>query len=623
MRLRPHFAAGMFVPPAIVIVLLAVVFTGTRISNGVRAYVGGESLWSKAQKEGVASLYRYAATGDERDFADYRLAQRTPDADRRAREELQGSSPDPAAAREAFIGGGNHPDDAGEMVWIFRYFAWAPYFSNAIRIWGEADAARDALEVEAQALHRMIQAGTSTLDERREQLERIAAVDGELTVLERDFSATLADGARWIIGVKVLIVSATGILLIVLGMLGVGRLGREERRALESERARIVERESAEAVLRERDEQLRQAQKLEAVGRLAGGVAHDFNNLLTVIQGNLDLVRSTPGADPEFGEALNDAARAADRAAGLTAQLLTFSRRQVAQLRVLQLNEVVAETRSMLLPVIGEGIQLDTELDDTIPPVEADPGQLSQVILNLVLNARDAMPGGGRVMVRTRAIPDWTILEVVDQGEGMDAETRERIFEPFFTTKRVGKGTGLGLSTVYGIVSTLGGSIDVRSAPGEGATFSVRLPSRSWPEVADEALVAVAIAVEGEAVVVVEDEPTVRKLATRVLERSGYRVFAAASGEEALEILGDPARPVQLVLSDVVMPQMGGRALASAMRARGIRTPVLFMSGYTANADPLLCPSGRPAQLLGKPFTPAELARAVRSVLDGAREAAD
>ncbi|MBL8996102.1 MAG: response regulator [Gemmatimonadetes bacterium] len=618
MRVRLPFAPGLLLPPTIVIVLLAVVFTGTRVSNGVRAYVGGESLWSKAQKEGVAALYRYSTTRDEADYEAYRLAQRIPDADRRAREELQGPSPDPEVARLAFIEGGNHPADAVELVWIFRWFAWAPYFRDAIRIWGEADDARDELDVQAQALQVLIRSGTSTLEERRAMLTRIAEVDSRLTRLESDFSATIAAGARWVNRAGVLVVSATGLLLIVLGMLLMGRVGREQRRAIESERARAADRVHAEAALREREEQLRESQKLEAVGQLAGGVAHDFNNLLTVIQGNLELVRSAPEQDPELAEALDDALRAADRAAGLTAQLLTFSRRQVSQRRILQLNEIVSETRSMLQRVIGEGVRLATDLDATLPPVEGDPGQLSQVILNLVLNARDAMPKGGEILVRTHARPGWSVLEVVDTGEGMDEATRARIFEPFFTTKKVGKGTGLGLATVYGIVTALGGSIDVRSAPGQGSTFSIRLPAREWPDPGDDPIHEDDSADADEAILVVEDEPSVRALATRILEGRGFRVHTATNGEEALTVLADPGRPVQLVLSDVVMPEMGGRALSVAMRARGLRIPVLFMSGYTADADPLICPSGRPAQLLGKPFTPAELARRVRAVIDGA-----
>ena len=622
MRFRLPFASGLLVPPAIVIVLLVVVFTGTRVSNGVRAFVGGESLWSKAQKEGVAALYRYAATGDEADFDAYRRAQRIPDADRVARLELQSTSPDAAVARNAFIDGANHVDDAGEMVWIFRYFGWAPYFRDAIRIWGEADSARDELDLEARELRSLLRAGSSDLSDRRVLIDRIAIVDARLTVLESDFSSTIADGARWVIRVKVLIVSATGILLIVLGMLLVGRLGREQRRALESERARAAERELAEATLRVRDEELNQARKLEAVGRLAGGVAHDFNNLLTVIQGNLDLVRAEPSTSPDLAEALADAARASERAAGLTAQLLSFSRRQVAQVGLLQLNEIISESQRMILRVIGDGVRMRTELAPDLPPVEGDRGQLSQLLLSLVMNASDAMPSGGTVRIRTHRANEWAILEISDDGVGMNDETRARIFEPFFTTKSVGKGTGLGLATGYGIVSSLGGTIDVRSAPGLGSTFTVRLPARTWPTPSKELLPVRANVDGSEAVLVVEDEPSVRTLVARSLTARGYQVHIASHGEEALAVLRDASVTIHLVVSDIVMPVMGGRALASAMRAAGSTTPVLFMSGYTAEAEPLVCPSGRPARLLAKPFTSAALAERVRALLDEARAAA-
>ena len=405
------------------IVLLAVVFAGIRVSSGVRAYVGAESLWSKAQKQGVASLYRYAVTRDEADFEAYRRAQRIPDADRRARLELQGERQDRGVAVVGFIEGGNYPSDATVMVWVFQHLGNAPYVRQAIE------------------LRRLIRAGTPMGPELGLALDRIAAVDERLTHSESNFSATLADGARW------------------------------------------------------------------------------------------------------------------------------------------------------LNRVIGEGIALVTQAEDHLPPVEADPGQLSQVILNLVLNARDAMPHGGEVRIRTYARPaaapksssesppassgGWTVIEVTDQGAGMEEEVRERIFEPFYTTKEIGKGTGLGLATVYGIVANLGGLIEVRTAPGAGSTFTVRLPSRAWPD--PTAL------------------PRLLSSATRAPESISCSLMWSCLS-------------------------WGGRALSLAMRERAHLVPVVFMSGYTADADPLLCPTGERAELLAKPFAPADLAAVVRRVLDRSRD---
>ena len=394
----------------------------------------------------------------------------------------------------------------------------------------------------------------------------------------------------------------------------------------------VTERKRAQDALRETEEQLRQAQKLEAVGRLAGGVAHDFNNLLTVISGYSEMTLRGLEADSPLCHRVEEIRRAAARAASLTSQLLAFSRKQVLQPMALDLNAVVSEMEKMLRRLIGEDVHLVTVLDPTLSRVKADPGQIVQVLMNLAVNARDAMPQGGKLTVETRNVYlDETyarrhvavtpgrhvMLAVSDTGVGMDAETQAHIFEPFFTTKEVGKGTGLGLSTVYGIVKQSGGNVWVYSEPGHGSTFKVYFPrvgegAQEYRRGAEPEEV-----LRGEeTVLLAEDEETVRKLAREVLELYGYRVLEAAGGGAALLICERHAGPIQLLVTDVVMPEMGGRELAARLAPLRPEMRVLYMSGYTDSAIAHQGVLEDRADFIQKPFTPEALARKVREVLD-------
>jgi signal transduction histidine kinase len=372
-------------------------------------------------------------------------------------------------------------------------------------------------------------------------------------------------------------------------------------RALERDRSA---RRSAELALEETSEQLRQAQKMESIGRLAGGVAHDFNNLLLVINGYSEFLSSSL-VDERQRHFAAEIRSAGERAAGLTQQLLAFSRRQVLQPRVVDLNESIRDLHGMLRSLIGEGIRVELSLDGDLRAIEADPGQVGQVLLNLAVNARDAMAGSGTLEISTFNAGDEVVLEVADTGTGMDEATRSRIFEPFFTTKDVGQGTGLGLSTVYGVVTQSGGTIDVRSAPGEGATFSIRLPATDRVE-AVEPDVDVAGTTAAERILVVDDEQIVRDLLAHTLRRQGYDVEVAAGARDARALEG----PWDLLLTDVVMPEMDGVELARHVDAR----QVLFMSGYDQRA---LAESA--GAFLQKPFSGDELARSIRALLDGSR----
>ncbi|HET6765720.1 MAG TPA: ATP-binding protein, partial [Longimicrobiaceae bacterium] len=382
------------------------------------------------------------------------------------------------------------------------------------------------------------------------------------------------------------------------------------------------------------EEQLRQASKMEAVGRLSGGVAHDFNNMLQSILGSADLLLAdTPPEHAAYAD-LHEIRRAGRRAADLTRQLLAFSRQQVLAPRPLSLAESVAAIERMLGRMLGEDVELVTRLQADAGQVTADPTQVEQVLLNLAVNARDAMPDGGRLTIQVRGVEldadgirrrsldaepgPYVLLEVGDTGRGMDAATQARIFEPFFTTKAVGQGTGLGLATVYGIVRQSGGAICVESSPGGGTRFSVFLPRIAAGGEGDAAPAAAAEPRAGsETVLVVEDEDAVRRLAGRVLRRYGYTMLEASSGHEAMAILREHAGGVNLLLTDAVMPHMGGRELVEAARAEFPALRVLFMSGYTSDAVVQRGVSEAELQFIQKPFSPHELGARVRSVLDG------
>ncbi len=396
--------------------------------------------------------------------------------------------------------------------------------------------------------------------------------------------------------------------------------------------AAAIQRQRAEEALRRSEEQLRQAQKMEAVGRLAGGIAHDFNNILTAIAGYSELLLGRIGEAGQLRKDVEGIRKAAERAAALTRQLLAFSRRQVLQPKVLDLNAVVAGMAPMLRRLIGENIELITVTAERPGLVKADPGLLEQVILNLAVNARDAMPQGGTLRIETahadpadadapRAGADCAgpcvVLAVSDTGCGMDAEVRSHLFEPFFTTKEVGQGTGLGLSTVYGIVEQSGGRIRVTSEVGRGSTFRIYFPGVAEPDAAPAPAEAPAGPAAGaETVLLVEDDEIVRALAREALERAGYTVLEARDGREALAIAERHRGPIHLLLTDVVMPGMSGPEVAGRLTAARAGLKVLFMSGYTDNAIGQRGVLDPGTALLPKPFTPAQLTRKLREVLD-------
>jgi PAS domain S-box-containing protein len=471
-----------------------------------------------------------------------------------------------------------------------------------------------AAEIYGTTTEQLVGKRDADFNPNREEVERFLQDDREvMTSLQPRFIAeepvtNPATGeTRWFQTVKVALVAAEGGVPQVLGV------------ATDITRRKQLE------------DQLRQSQKMEAVGRLAGGVAHDFNNLLTAILGHADLLLEDATQHDGRRADLTEIKRAAERAAGLTRQLLAFSRKQILQPKVLDLNTVVTGMGTLLHRLIGEDIELRIVPAPGLGAVEADPGQLEQVILNLAVNARDAMPRGGKLTVETANVHldeayarqrvgvqpgPYVLLAVTDTGVGMDEHVKAHVFEPFFTTKEQGKGTGLGLATVYGIVQQSGGFIWVYSEPGRGTAFKIYLPRKA---ASSQDLEPVPTREDSHAgsgtILLVEDEEAVRKLASRVLEARGYTVLRAADGLQALDTVERHPGAIDLLITDVVMPRMSGRELADLVRPRRPATKVLYVSGYTDDAIVHHGVLDAGVMFLQKPFTPDSLARKVKEIL--------
>jgi PAS domain S-box-containing protein len=385
----------------------------------------------------------------------------------------------------------------------------------------------------------------------------------------------------------------------------------------------VSERKGAEVARTLLEDELRQSQKMEAVGLLAGGIAHDFNNLLTVISGYTEILLRRLGREAEGSKEIAEVSKAADRAARLTRQLLAYSRKQILEPRALDLNALVGETHAMLERVIGDNIECSTVFDPDLGNINADDSQVEQIVVNLVVNARDAMPTGGTLLVETRNVTlagiDYSLLAVTDTGCGMNAATVARIFEPFYTTKERGAGTGLGLSTVYGIVKQSGGHIEVESEPGIGTTFRVYFPQAAEvaepfsPKPRDERSLSGA-----ETILLVEDEASLRRLGREILESYGYTVLLAGDGVAGLELALTHPEPIDLLMTDILMPKMGGIELATRLSVSRPELKILYTSGYNDSGGSPEIVAG--ARYLPKPYAMEDLARALRDLLDTAEE---
>ena len=843
---------GIFV--AIVVCVFYLGVLRSDILSGVRAYVGGEGLWSKAEKRAALSLTDYAASHSESDYQQYLDEIAVPIGDKQARLQLQSSSPNMELVREGFVQGRNSPADVDRMATLFRRFGSVGYMARAIAIWTEGDRYIDQLRSLADALHREVNSLHPDAQKISEITDQIAVVDDRVTPLEDEFSSTLSEGARWIdrlLSVATLL--ASGVLLLIgiglssavlnqvrdseekyrnlintandgilvidaetrlileannkLGhMLGIpeqqlvglpestlypadpesgrapltpnkakaplsqqlvlvradgapvqveasvsatelnGRpavlgifrdirdrleaaavLQRSEERfsyliqnlsdvitvvavdgtmlyhspsiervagyrpsellgksllsfihpddepAVRAALERVTLKVGSAAppefrfcrkdgtwvwlesvgnnllndvavggiVVTSRDvtgrrgleEQVRQAQKMEAVGRLAGGIAHDFNNLLMVIRGYAEIVQQEESASPSVRKSVDTIVRTTESAASLTRQLLSFSRRHVFSPQVLDLNFLVNRMSEMLLGVLRDEMEFVVKLDPDSCCISADPGQIEQVIMNLVVNARDAMPQGGKLTLETAhlgtdalrskrfsglPLGEYVVLSVADTGVGMDADTQSRIFEPFFTTKNKDEGTGLGLSVVYNIVRASGAHVRVSSELGRGATFQIffpRVASPVKPQPVEHPVEALRTGME--TILVAEDQPDLRWMICQFLQQLGYSVLEAKDGGDAVALAEQYRGTIDVLVTDIVMPHVRGSEVARLLSLSRPGMKVIFMSGYTEGEfGGALGEVGAGTTILQKPFELDALAVKIREVLE-------
>ncbi|HEX4786300.1 MAG TPA: PAS domain S-box protein [Candidatus Sulfotelmatobacter sp.] len=846
---------GVFV--AIVVGVFSLGLLRSEILNGVRAYVGGEGLWSKAEKRAVLSLTKYASSHAESDYQQYLTEIAVPIGDKQARLELQKPSPNMGLVRQGLLQGRNSPEDVASMARLFRDFGKFGYMARAIAVWTDGDGYIDQLRALADELHHEVSSSHSDAHKIPEIIDRVAAVDARVTPLEDEFSATLGQGARWVNrALSLATILASGLLLLIglglssavlkqirnseekyrnlintandgilvidaetreileandkaLEILGVseaeivgqsesrlyaqdqpdpGRsyslthnpVGPARSRELKVRRADgtsvpvevsasatewggrpavlgifrdIRDRLEAAATLRRSEdrfsyliqnlsdvitivavdgtmlyhspsiervagykpsellgksllafihpedeqavrsalervtvkvgsasppeyrfrrkdgswlwlesvgnnllndvavggivvtsrdvtgrraleEQVRQAQKMEAVGRLAGGIAHDFNNLLMVIRGYAEIVMEEDSATPPVLKSVETIVRTTESAANLTRQLLSFSRKHVFSPQVLDLNALVNQMSEMLLGVLRDEMEFVVKLDPDVCCISADPGQVEQVIMNLVVNARDAMPAGGKLTLETAHVStdvvrsqrpfglprgNFVMLAVTDTGIGMDIDTQSRIFEPFFTTKRKDEGTGLGLSVVYNIVRSSGGHVRVNSEPGRGTTLRVYFPRVTvapLPRSVESPLRTARGG--GETILVAEDQPDLRWMICQFLQQLGYSVLEAKDGGDAVALAEQYKGTIDVLLTDVVMPHLRGSEVARRLSASRPDMRVIFMSGYTEGEFGATSgeDGGPGTTLLQKPFELDSLALKIREVLE-------
>ena len=845
---------GVFV--AIVICVFCLGVLRSQILSGVRAYVGGEGLWSKAEKRAVLGLTKYAISHAESDYEQYLAEIAVPAGDKQARVQLQSSAPNMARVRQGFVQGRNNPEDVDSMAVLFRRFGHIGYMARAIAVWTEGDRYIDQLRSLADDLHREVHSAHPDAQKILQITDQVATVDARVTPLEDEFSSTLSEGARWIDRVlSIVTLLASGVLLLIgvglssavlkqirnseekyrnlintandailvidaqtrvileannqaCEMLGISQeqlvgmsesrlypaqvietsrqplaptiAGKARSQELELLRADgtpvpvevsasatelsgrpaivgifrdIRDRLQAAAILRRSEErfsyliqnlsdvitvvavdgtmlyhspsiervagyrpsellgksllafihpedepavraalervtlkvgsaappeyrfcrkdgswvwlesvgnnllndvavggivvtsrdvtgrrgleeQVRQSQKMEAVGRLAGGIAHDFNNLLMVIRGYAEIVLQEHNMSPAVRKSVDTIVRTTESAASLTRQLLSFSRTHVFSPQVLDLNSLVSRMSEMLLGVLRDEMEFVVALDPDSCCVSADPGQVEQVIMNLVVNARDAMPQGGELTLATRLIAgdatrpnrpstlprgEYVMLSVTDTGVGMDAATQSRMFEPFFTTKSKDEGTGLGLSVVYNIVRASGGSVRVSSEPGRGSTFQVFFPRVRTPARAQPAEPSVKASRAGmETILVAEDQPDLRWMICQFLQELGYSVLEAKDGGDAVALAEQYKGKIDVLLTDIVMPHIRGSEVARQLSASRPNIKVIFMSGYTEGEFVAVSGENRGpgTTLLQKPFELDSLAVTIREVLE-------
>jgi signal transduction histidine kinase len=702
---------------------LFVLFFSLNTLSSLRAYVGGEGLWSKAQKDAVFHLYRYGTSRTEKDYELFEQFMRVPMGDAKTRHELLTDNGNMDVARDGFLEGRNHPADIDGMISLFVRFNNVSYIKKAIAIWGDAQPVAQQLLSVAEKLRQEIHSPNPSMDKINELLASIYKINEKLTAFEDEFSYTLGEASRWLERVVLRLLFATALTVETTGLLLVISVSRGMQKGLTdiiraansvaagelSGRAKVLsrdeiaqvassfnemadnlqirvkelaelnqnlgheigERERAEEVLRQTNESLerrvterattmtrlmdalrneaadreraesalRQSQKMDSIGQLTGGIAHDFNNMLAAISGNLEMIsrRTAEGRGNELERYIEAALTSTARAATLTHRLLAFSRHQSLDPKSTDINLVVLDMEELFRNTVGPAIRIETRLAPELNPTLCDPNQLENALLNLIINARDAMPDGGSLVIETansvvagpKGVPadgtdlppgDYATLTITDTGVGMTPGTLARAFDPFFTTKPPGRGTGLGLSMVYGFVQQSGGKVLLRSKEGLGTTVTLYLPwdreaARQPAEPEIVATYAPRVSPANKVVLVVEDEPDLRMVVVDLLEDIGYTVLTAVDGVAGLNIVDSQSR-IDLLVSDVGLPgSISGRQLADTARQRRFDLKVLFITGYDlSTAGNVLLDEGM--QVLTKPFSLTAFANAVQGLIN-------
>ncbi|GJM08527.1 MAG: hypothetical protein DHS20C11_08030 [Lysobacteraceae bacterium] len=591
--------ASIFI--GIIVLELIVAITSMRVLGGIRAYIGGESLWAKSQKAAVTELHAYIIERDPIHFQNFRDLLEVNLGDMRARQALDQPTPDVELGRAGLLAGRNHPQDIDMMIALFIHLGELDAMREAIDIWSEADQAIMQLVQVGDQLHRQLQQ-EPTPEQLSDILRQLQAVDQQLTEHEEAFSSVLGELAREVESMAILILIIAVVLLGFSAIFAALWTYRFLLRTFE-QRAQI-------------ERSLQGQQRLESLGRMAGGVAHDFNNLMTAVLGFTELIQDKVGPNSAIESELGEIEHAGKRATELTQKLLAFSRKQFVRSEVVDMNQLVTDAMKMLGPVIGENIETKCELHPVPLPVLGEASQLEQVLVNLMLNARDAMPDGGLLRLETTHQHDGDGHEVAtttvdDTGTGMDEKTRAHAFEPFFTTKPRGKGVGLGLSTAYGVIHQLGGTIRIVDKASPGCRVVMSLPLSQTPAKSrSEQASGQPQPGQGESIIVVEDNPAVLKFSTQVLTEAGYQVCGARSAEQALTM-----GAFDLLVTDLVLPGLNGHKLAEHMCRTTPELKVLYISGYPADTLKVLgMPKAAPT-VLRKPFSGSALLTAVQSQL--------
>jgi len=588
------------------------------VLDAVRAYVAGEGFWSKGQKDASFHLEHYGEGFDPQEFMMFHKGLEPSLGDRKARLALQSDPPDLEKAREGFLEGRNHADDIDGMIFLFINFGEVSYMKKAIAIWTEGDGLIDELIDLASAIDAEVRAEKPDREKIRRLLDQADQVSTRLSELEDRFSSTLGDAARWIRDLTGNLMIGTALILLMIGT------------ALSRQIIHGIRQTQSE--LKKMEEQLRHTQKMEAVGTLIGGIAHDFNNSLAAMKGNIYLAQTySEGSDARLREKLQNLDSLNDHSAEMVRQLMTFASKDIVRKRPLSLNALIRSHQRLTSSILPENISLNLQLCDDDLWIHGDETQLQQVFLNLLKNAVDAVESVASPEISITLSwfkPDKTHfekcvemgeilaahIEVRDNGSGMDREQLDHIFDPFYTTKEVGEGTGLGLSMVYGSMKTHNGCIDVSSERGQGTCVHIYLPIEEKVSGKSGASDQKSEAIDPGSVtlLLVDDDQAILSICSESLEAVGYRVICAGDGKDALEIFREKSSLIDVLVTDVRMPRMGGFKLAEHARMLKDDLPIIVITGYDPQRANVPEELKQNSVILTKPFAIDELKRQIR-----------